>query len=59
MAALKTVEMIAGKDSFCMNFLQSVKAGEITAEDILTIKKLVTTLFDFKQKKDYILVHVE
>ena len=31
MAVLKTGEMIAGNDSFCMNFLKSVRAGEIKA----------------------------
>ena len=31
MAVLKTVEMIVGNDSFCMNFLQSVRAGDIKA----------------------------
>ncbi|CCK80999.1 methyltetrahydrofolate--corrinoid methyltransferase [Desulfobacula toluolica] len=31
MAALKTGEMIMGNDNFCMNFLKSVRAGEITA----------------------------
>ncbi len=31
MAALKTGEMIAGQDNFCMNFLKSVRAGEMTA----------------------------
>ncbi|WP_300462535.1 dihydropteroate synthase [Desulfobacula sp.] len=29
MAVLKTGELIAGNDSFCMNFLKSVRAGEI------------------------------
>lgn len=31
MAVLKTGEMIAGNDSFCMNFLKSVRADEIKA----------------------------
>jgi 5-methyltetrahydrofolate--homocysteine methyltransferase len=31
MAVLKTGEMIAGNDEFCMNFLKSVRAGEIKA----------------------------
>ncbi|NOX33727.1 MAG: dihydropteroate synthase [Deltaproteobacteria bacterium] len=31
MAALKTGEMLAGHDNYCMNFLTSVRAGEIEA----------------------------
>ncbi len=31
MAALKTGEMLAGHDDYCMNFLKSVRAGEIEA----------------------------
>ena len=31
MAALKTGEMIAGNDDFCMNFIKSVRSGEIKA----------------------------
>ena len=31
MAVLKTGEMLAGHDNYCMNFLKSVRAGEIKA----------------------------
>ena len=31
MALLKTADMIAGNDNFCMNYLKAVRAGAIEA----------------------------
>lgn len=31
MAVLKTGEMLAGQDAFCMNFLKAVRSGAIEA----------------------------